>query len=178
MVAEKIVDTIKNQAPDCISVFSPVPAVAPVSFSAGHRFAHYIGAHTHTFFDWYADHPTGQTQTCGVQGDTCECADWFNAKYIILWGANPSITRIPDAHFLSEAALNGTKIVSIAPDYKRVGRESWKIPRFCFKPLIYRRESENRPPTPQPSAGNPEHSHQNDLCVPSDMAPTQPVFPD
>lgn len=60
----------------------------------------------------------------------------------------------------------------------RVGRESWKIPRFCFKPLIYRRESENRPPTPQPSAGNPEHSHQNDLCVPSDMAPTQPVFPD
>jgi hypothetical protein len=62
--------------------------------------------------------------------------------------------------------------------FKRVGRESWKIPRFCFKPLIYRRESENRPPTPQPSAGNPEHSHQNDLCVPSDMAPTQPVFPD
>jgi hypothetical protein len=61
---------------------------------------------------------------------------------------------------------------------QRVGRESWKIPRFCFKPLIYRRESENRPPTPQPSAGNPEHSHQNDLCVPSDMAPTQPVFPD
>lgn len=64
------------------------------------------------------------------------------------------------------------------PTLQRVGRESWKIPRFCFKPLIYRRESENRPPTPQPSAGNPEHSHQNDLCVPSDMAPTQPVFPD
>ncbi|HNH35248.1 MAG TPA: molybdopterin-dependent oxidoreductase [Rhodocyclaceae bacterium] len=117
MIADKIVDTIKNEAPDCISVFSPVPAVAPVSFAAGHRFAHYIGAHTHTFFDWYGDHPTGQTQTVGVQGDSCECADWFNAKFIILWGANPSITRIPDAHYLSEAALNGTKIVSISPDY-------------------------------------------------------------
>ena len=117
MIADKIVDTIKNEAPDCISVFSPVPAVAPVSFAAGHRFAHYIGAHTHTFFDWYGDHPTGQTQTCGVQGDTAECADWFNAKFIILWGANPSITRIPDAHYLSEASLNGTKIVSITPDY-------------------------------------------------------------
>lgn len=117
MIADKIVDTIKNDAPDCISVFSPVPAVAPVSFAAGHRFAHYIGAHTHTFFDWYGDHPTGQTQTVGVQGDSCETADWFNAKFIILWGANPSITRIPDAHYLSEAALNGTRIVSISPDY-------------------------------------------------------------
>ncbi len=117
MIADKVVDTIKNHAPDCISVYSPVPAVSPVSFSAGHRFAHYIGAHAHTFYDWYGDHPTGQTQTCGVQGDTCETADWFNSKYIILWGSNPTQTRIPDAHFLSEAQLNGAKIVSISPDY-------------------------------------------------------------
>lgn len=117
MIADKCVDTIKNHAPDCISVFSPGPAVSPVSFSAGTRFAHYIGAHTHTYFDWYADHPTGQTQTCGVQGDTAETADWFNSRYIILWGSNPTQTRIPDAHFLSEAQLNGTKIVSIAPDF-------------------------------------------------------------
>lgn len=117
MIADKVVDTIKNHAPDCISVYSPVPAVSPVSFSAGHRFAHYIGAHAHTFYDWYGDHPTGQTQTCGVQGDSCETADWFNSKYIILWGSNPTQTRIPDAHFLSEAQLNGAKIVSISPDY-------------------------------------------------------------
>ncbi|MBZ0094219.1 MAG: molybdopterin-dependent oxidoreductase [Sulfuricella sp.] len=131
MIADKIVDTIKNEAPDCISVFSPVPAVAPVSYSAGHRFAHLIGAHTHTFFDWYGDHPTGQTQTCGVQGDTCETADWFNSKFIVLWGANPSVTRIPDAHYLSEAALNGTKIVSITPDYNAstIKADQWIHPK-------------------------------------------------
>ncbi len=130
MIADKIVDTIKNEAPDCISVFSPVPAVAPVSFSAGHRFAHYIGAHTHTFYDWNGDHPTGQTQTCGVQSDVSECADWFNAKLIILWGSNPAMTRIPDAHFLSEAALNGTKIVCIAPDYNAtaIKSDTWLHP--------------------------------------------------
>lgn len=131
LIANGIVDTIQNHAPDCISVFSPVPAVAPVAFSAGHRFAHLIGAHTHTFFDWYGDHPTGQTQTCGVQGDTCETADWFNSKYIILWGANAAVTRIPDAHFLSEAALNGTRIVSIAPDYNptTVKADTWIHPK-------------------------------------------------
>ena len=131
MVATGIVDTIQKHAPDCISVFSPVPAVAPVSFSAGHRFAHLIGAHVHSFFDWYADHPTGQTQTCGIQGDTCESADWFNSKYIILWGANAAVTRIPDAHYLNEAALNGTRIVSITPDYNSttIKADLWVHPK-------------------------------------------------
>jgi complex iron-sulfur molybdoenzyme family reductase subunit alpha len=130
-IADKIVDTIKNEAPDCVSVFSPVPAVAPVSWCAGHRFAHLIGAHTHTFFDWYGDHPTGQTQTCGVQGDSCECADWFNAKLILLWGANPAQTRIPDAHYLAEAALNGTRVVSISPDYNSstIKADQWIHPK-------------------------------------------------
>lgn len=131
IIADKVVDTLKNHAPDCISVYSPLPAVAPVSFAAGHRFAHYIGAHAHTFFDWYGDHPTGQTQTAGVQGDSAECADWFNAKYVLLWGANPAQTRIPDAHFLSEAQLNGAKVVSISPDYNSSGikADKWIHPK-------------------------------------------------
>lgn len=131
MIADKIVDTIKMEGPDAISVYSPVPAVAPVSFSGGHRFAHLIGAHTHTFFDWYGDQPPGQTQTCGVQGDTSEAADWYNARYIVLWGANPSQTRIPDAHFLSEASLNGTKIVSVAPDFNAssIKADMWVHPK-------------------------------------------------
>lgn len=131
MIADKVVDTIKTHGPDTISVYSPVPAVAPVSFSAGHRFAHLIGGHVHTFFDWYGDQPPGQTQTCGVQGDTAETSDWFNARYIILWGANPSQTRIPDAHFLSEAQLNGTRIASISPDYNAssIRADSWVHPK-------------------------------------------------
>lgn len=131
MIADKIVDTIRTHGPDAISVYSPVPAVAPVSFAAGHRFAHLIGAHTHTFFDWYGDQPPGQTQTCGVQGDTAETADWYNARHIILWGANPAQTRIPDAHFLSEAQLNGTRVVSIAPDYNAssIKADQWVHPK-------------------------------------------------
>lgn len=116
-VANGIVDTIQNDASDCISVFTPVPAVAPVSFAAGHRFASFIGGHTHTFFDWYGDHPTGQTQVQGLQGDTCETADWFNGRTILMWGANSAQTRIPDAHFLQEAVLNGSKMYVISPDF-------------------------------------------------------------
>ena len=91
--ANGIVDTLKNDASDCISVYTPVPAVAPASFSAGHRFASFIGGHTHTFFDWYADHPTGQTQTQGLQGDTCETADWYNGRTILSRHAGPAPVR-------------------------------------------------------------------------------------
>ncbi|WP_323001609.1 molybdopterin-dependent oxidoreductase [Denitromonas sp.] len=131
IIADKIIDTIKNQAPDCISVYSPVPAVAPVAWCAGHRFAHLIGAHVHSFFDWYSDHPTGQTQTYGVQADSCETSDWYNAKLILLWGSNPAQTRIPDAHYISEASLNGTKVVSISPDYNSssIKADQWIHPK-------------------------------------------------
>lgn len=116
-VAEKIVDEIKMNGPDTVGVYTPVPAVSPVSFSGGHRFAHLLGAYTYTFFDWYCDHPTGLTMTTGIQGDMAETSDIYNSKYVIFWGANFNTTRIPDAHYLQEARYNGTKIVNISPEY-------------------------------------------------------------
>lgn len=117
LIASRIVHAARNSGPDATSVFCPGPAVAPVAYAAGHRFAHLVGAHAHTFFDWYGDHPPGQTQTTGVQCDTAETADWFNARMLIFWGANPAETRIPDAHYFTEAALNGTRVITITPDY-------------------------------------------------------------
>ncbi len=42
---------------------------------------------------------------------------WFEADTIILWGINPAVTRIPDAHYLTEARYNGAKIYCITPEY-------------------------------------------------------------
>ncbi|MEO5335854.1 MAG: molybdopterin-dependent oxidoreductase [Magnetospirillum sp. WYHS-4] len=124
LIAEKTVQAMVHHGPDTTSVFCPGPAVAPVAFAAGHRFAHLIGAHAHTYFDWYGDHPTGQTQTLGVQCDTAETADWYNARMLVFWGSNPVETRIPDAHFMTEAALNGTRVVTITPDYNGTSSKS------------------------------------------------------
>ncbi len=43
--------------------------------------------------------------------------DYFYSDLILIWGANPVATQIPNAHFLYEARYNGTEIVTIAPDY-------------------------------------------------------------
>ena len=117
MVAEKLLDNIYNYGPDTNSFFSVIPAMSPVSFCAGSRLAHYIGGVFLSFYDWYCDLPPGEPLTWGVQTEACECADWFNSKYIVLWGSNISQTRIPDAHFAYEARYNGAKIVCISPDY-------------------------------------------------------------
>ena len=75
------------------------PGHEPGIFAAGSRFAQYTGGVFCSFYDWYCDLPPGEPLTWGVQTESCECADWFNSKYIVLWGSNISQTRIPDAHF-------------------------------------------------------------------------------
>ena len=117
LIAEKLLDNIYNYGPDTNTFFSVIPAMSPVSFSAGSRLAHYLGGVMCSFYDWYCDLPPGEPLTWGVQTEACECADWFNSKYIVLWGSNISQTRIPDAHFGWEARYNGAKIVCISPDY-------------------------------------------------------------
>ena len=116
-IANKLLNNIYEYGPDTNTFFSVIPAMSPVSYSAGSRLAHYIGGVFCSFYDWYCDLPPGEPLTWGVQTESCECADWFNSKYIVLWGANISQTRIPDAHFAYEARLNGAKIVSISPDF-------------------------------------------------------------
>src|SRR5262249_48299286 len=61
--------------------------------------------------------PPGEPLTWGVQTEACECADWFNARYIVCWGANVVQTRIPDAHFAYEARYNGAKLCVVSPDF-------------------------------------------------------------
>ncbi len=117
LIAEKLLDNIYQHGPDTNTFFSVIPAMSPVSFSAGARLAHYLGGVMLSFYDWYCDLPPGEPLTWGVQTEACECADWFNSKYIVLWGSNISQTRIPDAHFAWEARYNGAKVVAISPDF-------------------------------------------------------------
>lgn len=117
LIASKLLNNIQHYGPDTNTYFSVTPATSPASFCAGSRFAHYTGGVLCSFYDWYSDLPPGEPLTWGVQTESSECADWFNSKYIVLWGSNISQTRIPDAHFAYEARYNGAKLVGISPDF-------------------------------------------------------------
>ncbi|WP_137283283.1 nitrate reductase subunit alpha [Halorussus salinisoli] len=130
-IAQKVVTEVERGNYDAISAFTPIPAMSPVSFASGTRFISLIGGVSHSFYDWYSDLPPGEPLTWGTQTDNAESADWYNADYIIAWGSNVNVTRIPDAKFFLEAAYKGTKRVGVFTDYSQtaIHCDEWLSPK-------------------------------------------------
>jgi complex iron-sulfur molybdoenzyme family reductase subunit alpha len=130
-IAEKVIEEVQQGNYDAISGFTPIPAMSPVSFASGSRFVNLLGGISHSFYDWYSDLPPGEPITWGTQTDNAESADWYNADYIIAWGSNVNVTRIPDAKFFLEAAYKGTKRVGIFTDYSQtaIHCDEWLSPQ-------------------------------------------------
>jgi nitrate reductase alpha subunit len=124
IIAASSVYTIKKYGPDRITGFSPIPAMSQVSYAAGARFLQLIGGSCLSFYDWYCDLPAASPQVWGEQTDVCESADWYNSMYTVVMGSNISMTRTPDAHFLTESRYKGTKVVALSPDYSQVAKHS------------------------------------------------------
>ena len=117
LMAAAHVHTIRAHGPDRVAGFSPIPAMSMASFAAGTRFLSLIGGTLLSFYDWYADLPIASPQVWGDQTDVPESADWWNSRYLIMWGSNIPVTRTPDAHFMTESRYRGTKVVAVSPDY-------------------------------------------------------------
>jgi DMSO reductase family type II enzyme molybdopterin subunit len=69
--------------------------------------------------DWaeIGDLNMGATLTFGMPHIGGSSDEWFLSDYLVVWMMNPSVTQIPDAHFLFEAKYNGTELVVIDPVY-------------------------------------------------------------
>ena len=114
--------TAKKYGPDRVIGFSPIPAMSMMSFAAGSRFIQLFGGVHLSFYDWYCDLPNSFPEIWGEQTDVAESADWYNAKFIAVMGANLGMTRTPDVHFFSEARHNGSKTVVFSPDFSMVSK--------------------------------------------------------
>ncbi|HKL29231.1 MAG TPA: molybdopterin-dependent oxidoreductase [Natrialbaceae archaeon] len=130
-IADHVIDEVTAGRYDGISGFTPIPAMSPISFASGSRLINLLGGVSHSFYDWYADLPPGQPITWGHQTDNAESADWYNADYLIAWGSNINVSRIPDAKFFLDAGYDGTKRVGVFSDYSQtaIHTEEWIGPR-------------------------------------------------
>lgn len=117
LAAAAHVNTIKTYGPDRCAGFSPIPAMSMVSHAVGTRFIQLIGGVMTSFYDWYADLPVASPQVFGDQTDVPESGDWWDARYLMMWGSNVPVTRTPDAHWMAEVRYRGTKVVTVSPDY-------------------------------------------------------------
>ena len=76
-----------------------------------------LGAKGFDNYSWHTDLPPGHPMVTGQQTVEFDLHAVEHAKTVVVWGMNWITTKMPDAHWLTEARVKGTKIVVIACEY-------------------------------------------------------------
>ncbi len=76
-----------------------------------------LGARGFDNYSWHTDLPPGHPMVTGQQTVEFDLNSVELAKTVVVWGMNWITTKMPDAHWLTEARLKGTKVIVIACEY-------------------------------------------------------------
>jgi nitrate reductase alpha subunit len=68
-------------------------------------------------YSWHTDLPPGHPMVTGQQTVEFDLNSVEHAKTVVVWGMNWITTKMPDAHWLTEARMKGTRTVVIACEY-------------------------------------------------------------
>ncbi len=68
-------------------------------------------------YSWHTDLPPGHPMVTGQQTVEFDLSAVEHSKTVVVWGMNWISTKMPDAHWLTEARLKGTRVVVIACEY-------------------------------------------------------------
>ena len=116
-VADHLLDAVSTAGPDSV-VLDPGGSLASATWGVAVRrllqMLDGLELDTNTELD---DGQAGAAVTFGTPVASRSADDFFRSDLILIWGANPTYTQIPNAHFLNEARYHGAKVVTIAPDY-------------------------------------------------------------
>jgi DMSO reductase family type II enzyme molybdopterin subunit len=118
-IARELVDALATRGGEgALCELGPNVDYGP-NTAAGLRFFRQIGAPITDSMAQIGDLAVGGTITLGTPHTDGTSDDWFRSDYLVLWAFNPSVTRIPDAHYLNEARYRGARVAAIAPDYSQ-----------------------------------------------------------
>ncbi|GMV39866.1 MAG: hypothetical protein AMXMBFR64_15820 [Myxococcales bacterium] len=76
-----------------------------------------VGARGWDSYSWHTDLPPGHPMVTGQQTVEFDLHAVEHADIVLVWGMNWIATKMPDAHWLTEARLTGTRVVVIACEY-------------------------------------------------------------
>lgn len=78
-------------------------------------------------YSWHTDLPPGHPMVTGQQTVDFDLCNVEYSKMAICWGMNWISTKMPDAHWLTEARLKGTKVVVISTEYNSTASKADEI---------------------------------------------------
>ncbi len=83
-----------------------------------------VGARGWDNYSWHTDLPPGHPMVTGHQTVDWDLSAAEHASLILVWGMNWITTKMPDSHWLTEARLKGTKVITIAAEYSATASKS------------------------------------------------------
>jgi len=83
-----------------------------------------IGARGYDSYSWHTDLPPGHPMVTGAQTNDFDLFTIERSKLALIWGMNWITTKMPDSHWMTEARLKGTKIVSVTVEYSATASKS------------------------------------------------------
>lgn len=118
-VAQKIFDvmTDETKGPDKLMVHAGTGLLTEGRRGGPLRLSTMLGASRIYPSSYLGDMFSGAAVAYG-EGNIGGTYDFmYNVDTSIFWGGNPSVSRIPDAHFVWEGKYNGAKVIIITPEF-------------------------------------------------------------
>jgi DMSO reductase family type II enzyme molybdopterin subunit len=113
-IADAIIAAIRELGPE--SILSPGPSSANRPNRGRREILGELGALETDISGEVNDDFLGIYLTFGKIFAVSSMDDWFQPELHFIWHLNPFYTRIPYAHYITEARYKGTEVISIAPD--------------------------------------------------------------
>ncbi|NIO03932.1 MAG: molybdopterin-dependent oxidoreductase [Proteobacteria bacterium] len=86
-----------------------------------------LGARHFDNYSWHTDLPPGHPMVTGQQTVDVDLSMAERSSLITLWGMNWISTKMPDAHWLTEAKQRGTKVINVSIEYQSTANKSDEV---------------------------------------------------
>jgi complex iron-sulfur molybdoenzyme family reductase subunit alpha len=118
-VAQKIFDVMTDptKGPDKLMVHAGTGLLTEGRRGGPLRFSTMLGASRIYPSSYLGDMFSGAAVAYGEGNVGCTYDFMYNVDTAIFWGGNPSVSRIPDAHYVWEGKYNGAKVIVITPEF-------------------------------------------------------------
>ncbi|MEA3372519.1 MAG: molybdopterin-dependent oxidoreductase [Campylobacterota bacterium] len=125
-ICQNIFDTLTDpeRGPDKLMVHAGTGLLSEGRRGAPLRFSTQLGANRIYPSSYLGDMFSGAAIAYGEGNLGCTWDFMYNVDTAVMWGGNPSVSRIPDAHFVWEGKYNGAKIITITPEFNATAKSS------------------------------------------------------
>lgn len=140
---QAMIETMNNSGTQVLKLRGGMPLLGATRIFGFYRFANSlalldeyirkigkdkaVGARAWDNYSWHTDLPPGHTMVTGHQTIDFDLATAENSKLIICWGMNWISTKMPDSHWLTEARIKGTKIITVACEYQSTSNKADEV---------------------------------------------------